>query len=303
MAFFSQFPKIDYNTLGDGIENRIIDIYRNVDVRDFKIDDLVTYTYYEIKDGERPDIVSRKLYKTDQYYWTFFITNDHLKEGLKGWPKSYNQLDEYIRNKYDDYGALVLKPKQDDGSYSFGSGYFSSIAGLDIYSDPNIHITFTEDSQKSYKPYLYDHDMYQLWFENKGDISFPTNTDSFKLVYLGTEAEKNNWIENIFKPWHITYINRGEELATYTNVFNTPFNIHKYIPIASEAPKDYIDPVTGDINCVYGVLIAERQGDPNSFKSYRQYEEEVNFNKTKIKIIRPQQVSAFADAYKKFINK
>lgn len=307
MSFFSQFPKINFDVLGDGVENKIIDIFRNVDVRDFKIDDLVTYTYYEIKDGERPDQVSQKLYGDPQYYWTFFTVNDSLKGGLKDWSMSYNQLDNFIKNKYNSYSVITLKPKQyfDDNDGSFlgylnGGDSFNSIAGLDIYSDPNIKIQL--DNGKVLKPFLYDHDNYQLWVENGGD-EFISSAGSFKIVHDGN---KNQWIKNVFEPWLQTYnpsIISGE--TTASTAFDGSLNIfliEKFVPIASEAPKKYIDPDTGEENCAYGVIINEGQGDIDSFISYRQDEESKNFEKSKIRVIRAQQIGRFVETFKQLLN-
>ena len=40
------------------------------------VDEISAYRYFEISNGERPDIVSQRLYNTPNYHWTFFILND-----------------------------------------------------------------------------------------------------------------------------------------------------------------------------------------------------------------------------------
>ena len=52
--------------------------------------------HYNIKDGERPDIVSQRLYSSTNYYWTFFLINDSLHDGLGSWPMSMQDLNQYI---------------------------------------------------------------------------------------------------------------------------------------------------------------------------------------------------------------
>ena len=106
MSFFSQFPTISYDTNKDGVLDEVTDIFRYVDVKDSKIDDLVTYTYYEIEEGDRPDIVSQKLYGTPDYYWTFFIINDSLKHGMEDWPKSNQELEDFLQ---ENFGKLSIK--------------------------------------------------------------------------------------------------------------------------------------------------------------------------------------------------
>ena len=80
MKFFSQFPKVPYsfNQFTPSINTQIIDMYRYVDVNRDITNDLAAYLTYTIKDGERPDQVSHKLYKSPDFHWTFFIINEVL---------------------------------------------------------------------------------------------------------------------------------------------------------------------------------------------------------------------------------
>ena len=110
MSFFKQFPKIDYNLFEQGDLRSITDIYRHVDVKDVGIDPYVSYTYYEINEGDRPDNVSQQLYGSTDYYWTFFVINDTLKEGLSAWPQSTLGLERYITQEYDKYSVLTFSP-------------------------------------------------------------------------------------------------------------------------------------------------------------------------------------------------
>ena len=57
MSFFRQFPKIQYDFQNNGIDTRIIDIFRFVKADDRYLDDLSTYAFYQIQNGDRPDIV------------------------------------------------------------------------------------------------------------------------------------------------------------------------------------------------------------------------------------------------------
>ena len=80
MSFFKQFP-LSNIAIGQEIK-KVVDIFRHVDVNDILADEISSYQYYEVLDGERPDNVSQKLYGTTDYYWTFFILNESLKRGL-----------------------------------------------------------------------------------------------------------------------------------------------------------------------------------------------------------------------------
>ena len=68
MAFFKQFPKVEYDFNRQGVINNMIDIYRSVRPLQNFVDSTSAYTYYEVRNGERPDIVSRQLYG-NQNFW------------------------------------------------------------------------------------------------------------------------------------------------------------------------------------------------------------------------------------------
>ena len=76
MSFFKQFPKIDYDFNMEGSITQMVDIFRSVRPLPTFVDEFSGYKLYEIKDGERPDIVASRLYKNPKLYWTFFVVND-----------------------------------------------------------------------------------------------------------------------------------------------------------------------------------------------------------------------------------
>ena len=78
MAFFKQFPKVEYDFNRTGVKQNMVDIYRHVKPLDSFLDNTSAYKFYEVINGERPDIVSQRLYGTSDFYWTFFV----IKHGL-----------------------------------------------------------------------------------------------------------------------------------------------------------------------------------------------------------------------------
>jgi hypothetical protein len=109
--YFTKFPKIQYNILGNIFT--FTDITRMVKIdRSRSMPDTITdYTYYTIQDGARPDIISNELYSTPEYYWTFFAINEHLKGNLYyDWPLSYQKFESMITDEYDYCSSITFKP-------------------------------------------------------------------------------------------------------------------------------------------------------------------------------------------------
>jgi hypothetical protein len=85
-SYFRPFPIISYS-FGSGEDPVIFqNISAYIDIIDQLKDDASYYQLMQIEEYERPDTLSQKLYGTTEYYWTFFLLNDDLKES--GWPLS-----------------------------------------------------------------------------------------------------------------------------------------------------------------------------------------------------------------------
>ena len=82
--YFKDFPKTPYRFGGEieSVEFQHLGTY--IDVIDQVKDHSIFYQNYNIQNGERPDQLSYKLYRSTDYYWTFYLLNDHLRQG--GWP-------------------------------------------------------------------------------------------------------------------------------------------------------------------------------------------------------------------------
>ncbi len=267
MAFFRQFPTISYNTLSDGIINDVVDIFRHVDVNEVLIDNASTYTFYEIKNGERPDTVSSRLYGTPDYYWSFFIVNDSLKSGLKSWPMEYNQHKEWIDQEYGDYSILIFAPVQKrviiDGEDTIE--HVDYMGGFDF-----TNVEIVDQDGNSAKILKYDINSLQLWVHDISNTSF-LSKENFKLRYKANpyegdeydkfEEERLEWLKSVYlwtqKNYPTSYYSFTlRDLEEEGIVFDTPeyyelfytqyfqniiFESRDVFAKAHNAPKFYLD--------------------------------------------------------------
>ena len=128
MPFFRYFPTASYSFPDPSVVSSITDIFRFVKVDAQFLDSISAYTYYLIHNGDRPDVVSTKIYGIPDYYWTFFVINDSLKSGLTGWPMSYLEFQTYMESEYDGT-VLVTIPTTITNSFGLGDTYVNSLAG------------------------------------------------------------------------------------------------------------------------------------------------------------------------------
>ena len=68
-------------------------------------------TDYTIPANERPDQTSFRLYGTTDYYWTFFIMNDHIREG--GWPLTLFEVHSAAQKRYP-HRMVTVQLQQED---------------------------------------------------------------------------------------------------------------------------------------------------------------------------------------------
>jgi len=96
--YFQRFPFVEYN-FGDNEANTIFpNITSYIDMLDQLKNEVAFYEKYTILDGDRPDVVSQKLYGTPDYHWTFFFMNDGLRES--GWPLPERDMRELVKKRY-----------------------------------------------------------------------------------------------------------------------------------------------------------------------------------------------------------
>jgi len=97
-TYFSNFKKIRYK-FGDETSSAIMqDLSQYVDLIDQVKANGAFYQDYIIPSGERPDTLSFRLYGTTDYYWTFFLLNDHLRES--GWPLDNEDVLPHAEHSY-----------------------------------------------------------------------------------------------------------------------------------------------------------------------------------------------------------
>jgi hypothetical protein len=107
MALFRNFPLLNYK-FGDETNTAIFqNLSAYIDLIDQVADDASFYTKYTIQDGDRPDVVSYKLYNTTEYYWTFYLLNENIR--LQGWPLTTQQL---YANSRKFYPNTVIKTEE-----------------------------------------------------------------------------------------------------------------------------------------------------------------------------------------------
>jgi len=263
MSFFKQFPKVEYDFNQTGVKQNMVDIYRHVKPLPTFLDSFSAYNFYEIRNGERPDIVSTRLYGTPEFYWTFFVVNDFLHDGYRAWPMSQEQLQKYMEKEYNGF-AIETNPKTTNNFEDSLSGRFTlgeTITGATSGATGTL-------TKKNI-------DMSQLIVQNVtgafiGELVGITNTS--ELITGSTSADTVSTYR-VFKYADAPYYYYNE----------------------NDADKK---PVTNAVHVDGGVADSDV-----AYVTNRDNEFNLNEDRSKIRYVDPNYIGQFIDSFKKAINK
>jgi len=274
MSFFRQFPKIQYDFFNRGVKYEIVDFFRYVNADLAMLDDVSVYSYYKVENGERPDVVSMKLYGTPDYYWTFFIINDHLKSGLANWPMSPEVFEDYMKEEYDGYAITtenVVRVNSDGERLETKTLADEFPIGTTVIASHNGITTGTDGVVYARNPQLA-----QVVIKNI--VTSPGQTSPF--VATGKILESDN-ADNELK------------IVSFTEFRNA---VHHYED--SEGNTTY-DPFYFDKDETEGKT--ENLGALTEITNYT-YESNLNDERADIRIIKPSLINQFAQQYRTLIN-
>ena len=99
--YFSNFPKIvyDFNLLAGTDYKIVTDITRNIRFRKKILENISLYDYYDMSEGETPEMVSEKIYGTPYYHWVIMLANQRY-DYVNDFTLSQLELDAHIDKKY-----------------------------------------------------------------------------------------------------------------------------------------------------------------------------------------------------------
>lgn len=273
MSFFRQFPKIQYDFFNRGVNYEITDFFRYVNADLKLLDDVSVYSYYRVQNGERPDVVSMKLYGTPDYYWTFFIINDHLKSGLANWPMSAELFEDYIKNEYDGYAITS-----------------------------QVNIVVNPDGEKLYTDTLADEFPIGTPVLAKGPpptIGAPTTTST------GVVFARNPQLSQLVIKDVVVAPSQTQPFQTNGKIISSSdtFTINSWTEFRNAA-HHFVD-ADGNISYnsyFFDVVESAPQIQNLTLISNYEYESNLNDERADIRIIKPSLINQFAHQYRTLIN-
>ena len=105
MSYFSMFPVLSYDAKGNGKETIMTNLFRRVKVKSNASDNIVDFDYYDVQDGETPEMIAYKYYGDANLHWVILVIND-IVDYYSDWPMSVQAFEQFIKDKYTNPAAI-----------------------------------------------------------------------------------------------------------------------------------------------------------------------------------------------------
>ena len=289
MAYFKLFPKVGYDFNRDGVIQNVVDIFRHARPLQNFADNINTYRKFTIPDGARPDICSQQLYGTPDYYWTFFIVNDFLHDGMANWPMSQQDLFRYIEVEYNGV-AIETRPNIVRNSDGGITDFRNSLAGR-----------------------------FQVGETITGGTSFATGTLTKKDIYLNQLVVQNvtgsfigdgvgNNLEAVIgststdsvATWKVWQYSEAPHHWHAPHLDTSSVHIHPEPNKESHVSNANFFSTTDDV--LTNLVLQEGSVAAPSYTSNRNYLFDLNESRSKINIIDPNYIEKFAETFEELVN-
>lgn len=104
MTYFNELPFIEYPSIFENSSSNddytlVRNIFRRAILRGDVANSVTAFTYYQVKDNERPDQIAEKVYGDPELDWVILITNNIINYPGE-WTMNNDTLYDYIIDKY-----------------------------------------------------------------------------------------------------------------------------------------------------------------------------------------------------------
>ena len=102
--FFSSFPNIQYDSVGNKNYKLVTDLLKRVAIRAKVKANTLIYNKHDIREGETPEILAHRFYGDPELHWVILLVND-ITDRYHQWPMNYIQFLSYVNDKYTNVNA------------------------------------------------------------------------------------------------------------------------------------------------------------------------------------------------------
>ena len=140
--YFDTFPKILYDSKGNGQVKIVTNLLKRVAIRTKVKNNTSLFDTYTVQNGDTPESIADKLYDDPELHWVVLMVND-ITDRYHQWPMYEQQFNTYVNEKYDNPDAVPhYEISQSSGDTSTKIEVYNNSAlytgDTDFYSDASI---------------------------------------------------------------------------------------------------------------------------------------------------------------------
>jgi hypothetical protein len=192
MSYFSKFSKGTFR-VGDKLIEAV-NIAQYSELFEKLSDEISFYSYYTVVNGDRLDVISKKLYGTTEYYWTIALLNKHIVNTYRDLPKEYNaELIEYLKGVYPGYALKLATGQSLAGKFEIGETVsYLTYTGIITGKYPTLgYLTIDLTSEDSFPM----NQEFTLTGETSNDTISIANTMEYYMAPHHYEDADDQWVK------------------------------------------------------------------------------------------------------------
>ena len=140
--YFDTFPKILYDSKGNGQVKIVTNLLKRVAIRTKVKNNTSLFDTYTVQNGDTPESIADKLYDDPELHWVVLMVND-ITDRYHQWPMYEQQFNTYLNEKYSNPdGVHHYEISQSSGDSKLKIDVYANEAlysgDSDFYSDASI---------------------------------------------------------------------------------------------------------------------------------------------------------------------
>ena len=133
--YFESFPKIFYDSVGQGNPKVVTNLLRRVAIRAKVKTNTMLYDTYDVKSGETPEIIADKLYQDPELHWIVMLVNN-VTDRYHQWPMKEQQFNTFLNEKYDNPDGVH--------HYEISQSSGNNITKIEVYANEALYTGDTD---------------------------------------------------------------------------------------------------------------------------------------------------------------
>jgi hypothetical protein len=103
--YFSLFPTIFYDAVGNGDDKIVTHLLKRVAVHSKASESVALFDTYDVRNGETPEMIAHKYYDDAEYHWVILLVNN-ITDRYHQWPMNTRQFLAHLAERYDNVDAV-----------------------------------------------------------------------------------------------------------------------------------------------------------------------------------------------------